>query len=66
MKICRHSSRQSEGLCLEDITPNQETSARLYNLAPEMLSMLRKVVDPDDFISNKEIKALLNRIDGKE
>ena len=66
MKICRHSSIQSEGLCLEDITPNQETSTRLYDLAPEMLSMLRKVVDPDDFISNKEIKALLNRIDGKE
>ena len=45
---------------------NQEAAARTYYLALEMRDMLRKVIDPEDFISNKEIKALLNRIDGKE
>ena len=43
----------------------QEVTARTYYLALEMRDMLKKVIAPDDFISNKEIQQLLSRIDGE-
>ena len=45
---------------------NQESTGRLYYFAPEMCKLLRKAVNPNDFVSTKEIIELLNKIYEKE